>query len=144
MLRLIQGPADEKVSGLVLSECKISIITLHALPSPVQTTQTVSLKPLTSLDSAIKSIICPHFSPPPPPPPLTTDPLLVYVLPFLLTLNNACPNSSITFTLMCFPFSRHCHFPQFFHFFFPSPLLTQHLSLFPDSGETYCGKCVER
>lgn len=48
MLRLIQGLVDEKVSGLVLSECKISIITLHALPSLVQTTQTVSLKLLTA------------------------------------------------------------------------------------------------
>lgn len=49
MLRLIQGPLDEKVSGRVLSECKISIITPHAPAEPVQTTQTVSLKPLTAL-----------------------------------------------------------------------------------------------
>lgn len=49
MLRLIQGPVDEKVSRPVFSECKISIITLHALAGPVQTTQTVSLKPLTAL-----------------------------------------------------------------------------------------------
>lgn len=48
MLRLIQGPVDEKVSGLVLSECKVSIITPHAPPGPVQTTQTVSLKPPTA------------------------------------------------------------------------------------------------
>lgn len=39
----------KKVSGLVLSECKISIITPHALDGTVQTTQTVSVKLLTAL-----------------------------------------------------------------------------------------------
>lgn len=48
MLVPIQGPADEKVSRLVLSECKISIIATHASVVPLQTTQTMSLKPLTS------------------------------------------------------------------------------------------------
>ena len=74
--RQIQGTLNAKVSGPVLSECKISIIAPHARrDAGPSNTKSVS-EALDSPDSAIKSILYPVNSPPLPfsPLPATLSP----------------------------------------------------------------------